>query len=138
MTHSNNICINLKIRENYANECFYHYMEISLLFHILQFKIGILFIILCNLEIFIKYNWIKAEITYIGYYTIKAKVIKVEKQLCKLWYSVYCCSPKMTRIIWIVRWQFIVSLLNSKIKLALDNLSSLFISFKTNFIATLM
>lgn len=75
LKYSSNVPVGPKMRENQAYECFYHYNEVLLFLHILQLKLGMLVIILRNLEPLIKYNGTKAWITHIGHHTIKAEVI---------------------------------------------------------------
>ena len=64
-----------EMRENYANKFFHYYREASLSLHILQLKVGMLVIILRNLEALTKYNGIRAWIIHIGQHTIEAEVI---------------------------------------------------------------
>lgn len=71
--------MNLEIRENYTNKCFHYYKKISLFSHILQLKVGMPVMILCNLELSIKCNETRAWITYISQHNIKAEIISGSK-----------------------------------------------------------
>lgn len=75
LKYSNNVLMDPEMRENYANKFFHYYREASLSLHILQLKVGMLVIILRNLEALTKYNGIRAWIIHIGQHTIEAEVI---------------------------------------------------------------
>lgn len=94
LNHSNNVPVDLIIRENYANKCFYHDTKASLPPHILRLKVGMPVMILCNLEPSFKCNGTRARITGISQHTIEAEVIgdsRVDTQI------VISCIPLQSK-----------------------------------------
>ena len=81
--HNFNIFVNFELKNEFDDECFYHYNEISF-FYILRLKIDMLIMILRNLKFLVKCNEIKIRITRIDERIIEIEIIDDKRNDIKI------------------------------------------------------
>lgn len=84
LKHSVNTPINPALKEEFGDECFHRYNEVSLPPHTLRLKIGMPVMILRNLEPPIKCNGTKARITRIGQHVLEAEIVGGKREGLKI------------------------------------------------------
>ena len=73
--HNFNISVDFELKNEFDDECFHHYNEISLSFHIFRLKVDMSVMILRNLKLFVKCNEIRARIIRIDERVIEIEII---------------------------------------------------------------
>ena len=82
--HNFNIFVNFELKNEFDDECFHHYNEISLFFYILRLKIDMSIMILRNLKFLVKCNEIKIRIIRIDERIIKIEIIDDKRNNIKI------------------------------------------------------